>query len=127
MKKIILFSLVFGLIATTANATYYKTSTNNCSDANMLARLDAATAAHRAVITDVTCDYVVPVRPAPVMPRPVFKPAPRPVMPMPTVSESYFYESIEIEQVYEYKPVVVVPTVTVVTEEDTCDCVTCGC
>ena len=72
MKKIVLFSVLFGLFTSSAFATYYQTTTSNCSDAAMMARLDSATAEHRAVITDVTCEYSVPVvKPAPVvMPKP---------------------------------------------------------
>ena len=63
MKKIILFSCLFSLITISANATYYQTTTEYCGDANMLAELDRATALHRAVITEIDCDYVKPVAP----------------------------------------------------------------
>ena len=66
MKKIILFSCLFSLITSSAFATYYKTNTYNCGDANMLAELDRATALHRAVITEVECDIPV-AKPKPVV------------------------------------------------------------
>ncbi len=112
MKKIILVSLLFGLVTSSAFATYYKTSTSNCSDAAMLAKLDRATAQHRAVITEVTCNYTVPSKPAPVAPKR-------------TIASKKFVH-------HEYRtpaPVVVYkPTVTVVAiEEETCTCFDCGC
>ena len=55
MKKIILLSVLFGLITNTAFASYYKTSTHNCEKAAMLDTLDVATAQYRAIITEVEC------------------------------------------------------------------------
>ena len=112
MKKIILFSLAFGLITNSAFATYYKTSTSDCSDAAMLARLDSATAEHRAVITDVTCEYTVPevthvITPAPIV---VKKP----------VVHRYVVKPRPV--VVEYVPVTVISG-----EEEVCSCISCGC
>jgi hypothetical protein len=128
MKKIILFSCLFSLISNSAFATYYKTSTNNCGTANMLAELDRATALHRAVVTEIDCEYTVPTRPAPSfvakpkpMPRPMPKPAPKRVAPQ------IVYKSVAPQPVCEYEPVVVVPIITIVSEQEYCDCVTCGC
>ena len=125
MKKIILFSVVFGLITNAANATYYKTSTNTCDTANMLAELDRATALHRAVVTEIDCEYTVPTRPAP-----SFVPEPKP-MPKPAPKRVVAAKKFTNYQVREYKPVVVtyVPTVTVVTvtEQEICTCCDCGC
>lgn len=106
MKKIVLLSLVFGLLTTSASATYYQTTTNNCSDAAMMAELDRATATHRAVVTDVTCEYTVPKTFAKA--KSVYVPRPRPVA----------------------RPVIVRrPTVMVVSvEQETCTCDDyCGC
>lgn len=69
MKK-----LVFALIAMAtvpAMADYYRTRTNNCDPAAMRAVLERAAREHRAVITEVNCEYarvepVVVARPAPV-------------------------------------------------------------
>ncbi len=128
MKKIILFSIVFGLISNSAFATYYKTSTNACGTANMLAELDRATALHRAVVTEIDCEYTVPTRPAPSfvakpkpMPRPMPKPTPKHVAPQ------IVYETVVTETVCEPEPVIIVPTITVITEQEYCDCMTCGC
>jgi hypothetical protein len=67
MKK-----LVFALIAMAtvpAMADYYRTRTNNCDPAAMHAVLERAAREHRAVITEVNCEYarVEPVvaQPAP--------------------------------------------------------------
>lgn len=56
MKKIILVSVLFGLVLNPAFATRYKTSSFNCDRDAMLAQLDGATAEHRAVITEISCD-----------------------------------------------------------------------
>lgn len=102
MKKIILFSVLFGLITSSAFATYYKTTTSNCDTNAMLAKLDKATAQHRAVITEVTCDRQI-ARPAPKrfhapkkythhvkpMPRPVF--IPRPTVTVVSITEQENY------------------------------------
>ena len=115
MKKIILLSLVFGLITSSAFATYYQTTTSDCSDAAMMAELDRATALHRAVVTDVTCTYSMP-KPAAKVAKPAYKPAYKPT--------TYFYYE-------EYETVVVEPAPTVevisVVEEESCSCVKCGC
>lgn len=107
MKKIIL-ALVIGLITNSAYSTYYQTTTNDCSDANMMARLDGAVAQHRAVITEITCDYTKPVaKPKPVAKaKPVVKHAPKP-QPI----------------IVEYEPV----TVVQITTTETCTCFDCGC
>lgn len=112
MKKIILVSLLFGLITSSAFATYYKTTTSNCDTNAMLAKLDRATAQHRAVITEVSCNYTVPkvthvITPAPVV---VKKP----------VIHHYVVKPRPV--IVEYVPVTVVSV-----EEDSCACVTCGC
>jgi hypothetical protein len=68
MKK-----LVFALIAMAtvpAMADYYRTRTNNCDPAAMHAVLERAAREHRAVITEVNCEYarvepVVVAQPAP--------------------------------------------------------------
>lgn len=116
MKKIILFSCLFGLITSAANATYYKTTTNNCGDANMMATLDNAVAAHRAVITEVTCDYTIPERPAPVA-----KHKPRKM-----AAKKYVYRkhcAPAPAPVATYEPTIVVIGVTT----ETCTCFDCGC
>ena len=112
MKKIILLSVLFGLITNSAFATYYKTTTSNCSNAAMLSRLDKAAAQHRAVITEISCNYTVPkvthvVTPAPVV---VKKP----------VIHQYVVKPRPV--VVEYVPVTVVSV-----EEETCACFDCGC
>ena len=112
MKKIILFSCLFGLILSSANATYYSTTTNNCNDAAMRAHMDSAVAQHRAVITEVSCNYTVPeithvITPAPfVVKKPIihhYVVKPRPV-------------------IVEYVPITVVNV-----EQDVCTCDACGC
>ena len=55
MKKIVLLSVLFGLFTNSASATYYKTYSANCDTRAMMAKLDRATADHRAVITEVQC------------------------------------------------------------------------
>jgi len=55
MKKIILLSVLFGLLTNSALATYYKTYTYNCNENAMAAKLDRATVDHRAVVTEVVC------------------------------------------------------------------------
>ena len=112
MKKIILFSVLFGLLTNSAFATYYKTTTSNCSDAAMLAKLDRATAEHRAVITEVSCDYTVPTVTHVITPAPVVVKKP--------VIHHYVVKPRPV--VVEYVPVTVVSV-----EEDSCACVTCGC
>lgn len=69
MKK-----LVFALIAMAsvpAVADYYRVRTNNCDPAAMRATLERVAREHRAVITEVNCEYarvepVVVAAPAPV-------------------------------------------------------------
>ena len=69
MKK-----LVFALIAMAtvpSMADYYRVRTNNCDPAAMHAVLERAAREHRAVITEVNCEYarvepVVVAQPAPV-------------------------------------------------------------
>ena len=69
MKK-----LVFALIAMAtvpAMADSYRVRTNNCDPAAMRATLEREARAHRAVITEVNCEYarvepVVVAQPAPV-------------------------------------------------------------
>jgi hypothetical protein len=56
MKKIVLFSLIAGLISSVAIADVYQESINTCDEAEMRAALDRATADKRAVITIVECD-----------------------------------------------------------------------
>ena len=142
MKKIILISVLFGLITNTASATYYKTSTINCDDIAMLEDLDHAVAVHRAVITELNCEHrVARVAPKP-QPKPVYKPKKvvkpivKPVKPI--------VKPVVVEQPVIVKPVIVkpaprpvihrviryVPTVTVISVSensyDCCDC-DCGC
>jgi len=117
MKKIILLSLVFGLISSSAYATYYKTNTSNCSEAAMLAELDRATALHRAVITDVKCGYNLAKRPE--KPRMAPKPFPK---------HKVAAKKFVPRDVHPVTPVIVqVPTVTVVTVTETESCTCCGC
>lgn len=55
MKK-----LVFALVAMAtvpAMADYYRVRTNNCDPAAMRATLERAAHEHRAVITEVNCEY----------------------------------------------------------------------
>ncbi len=55
MKK-----LVFALVAMAtvpAIADYYRVRTNNCDPAAMRATLERAAREHRAVITEVNCEY----------------------------------------------------------------------
>lgn len=69
MKK-----LVFALVAMAtvpAMADYYRVRTNNCDPAAMHATLERAAREHRAVITEVNCEYarvdpVMVAQPAPV-------------------------------------------------------------
>ncbi len=123
MKRIILFSCLFGLITNAAFATYYSTTTNNCSDANMLNQLDSAVAQHRAVITEITCDYTVPAKPAPTA-----KPAPRKRM----AAKKYVHheyrapkpEPKQVPVIVEYEPAI---TVVQITTTESCSCFDCGC
>ena len=114
MKKIILVSLVFGLITNAAFATYYKTTTSNCSDAAMLAELDKATALHRAVVTDVTCEYTAP--------RVVQKAAPAPA-PVQTFRPTRFVKY----PVADAQPVRTPKAFLVTVTKETCTCDDCGC
>jgi len=109
MKKIIL-ALAFGLITNSAYSTYYQTTTNDCSDANMMARLDGAVATHRAVITEITCDYTKPVA----KPKPVAKAkhAPKKIV-------RHEHRAPKPQQiVVKYEPV----TVVQITTTETCTC-----
>jgi len=113
MKKIVLLSVLFGLITNSAFATYYRTTTSNCGDAAMMAKLNRATADHRAVITEVTCDYTVPqvthvITPAPVV---VKKP----------IIHHYVVKPRPV--IVEYVPI----TVVSVSNTESCDCFDCGC
>lgn len=111
MKKIVLLSLVFGLLSGSAYATYYETFSPNCADAAMLADLDRATATHRAVITKTSCEYAAP------------RPAPR-VMPTRYVAAKRYVNRVQRV----YQPVVVYrPVMTVVSVAETCTCCNCGC
>lgn len=117
MKKIIL-ALAFGLITNSAYSTYYQTTTNDCSDANMMARLDGAVATHRAVITEITCDYTKPVaKPKPVAKaKPVVKHAPKKIV-------RHEHRAPKPQPiVVKYEPVTVVQITT-----ETCTCFDCGC
>lgn len=75
MKKSILLSVVCAIIATAANADYRRVQTNNCNPAAMRALLDREARTHRAVITEVNCEYarVEPVMVA-AQPAPVYAP-----------------------------------------------------
>ncbi|MBR6838201.1 MAG: hypothetical protein IKM94_01380 [Alphaproteobacteria bacterium] len=118
MKKIIL-ALAFGLITNSAYSTYYQTTTNDCSDANMMARLDGAVATHRAVITEITCDYTKPVaKPKPVAKaKPVVKHAPKKIV-------RHEHRAPKPQPiVVKYEPV----TVVQITTTETCTCFDCGC
>ena len=71
MKKSIIFSAVLALCAGATYADYYRTRTNNCDPAAMHAVLERAAREHRAVITEVNCEYVhvepvVVAQPAPI-------------------------------------------------------------
>ncbi len=55
MKKII-FALI-AMVTVPAMADYYKVNTNNCNPAAMRATLERAAREHRAVITEVNCEY----------------------------------------------------------------------
>ena len=120
MKKIILFSCLFGLITNAAFASYYKTTTTFCGDENMMSELDSAVATHRAVITEITCDYVKPTAPAK---RIAPQPAPRKV-----ASKKYIHHEYRAPKpqpvVVEYEPAITVVQITTTTE---CTCITCGC
>lgn len=112
MRKIVLLSVLFGLITNSVFATYYRTTTSNCSDAAMRAKLNRATADHRAVITEVSCDYTVPqvthvITPAPVVVR-------KPIV--------HHYVVKPRPVIVEYVPVTVVSV-----EEESCACMTCDC
>ena len=74
MKKII-FALM-AMITVPAMADYYKVNTNNCNPAAMRATLERAAREHRAVITEVNCEYarVEPVMVAQPAPMPVYAP-----------------------------------------------------
>ncbi len=129
MKKIVLVSVILGLLTYSANATYYKTSTNNCSDANMMATLDNAVAVHRAVITEVTCDYTVPEKPAPVVkkPAPVAKPAPV-VKHKPRKMAAKHYVHHKYSAPAQAPVVTYEPTIVIVSQTtETCTCFDCGC
>ena len=72
MKKLI-FALV-AMATVPATADYYRTRTNNCDPVAMRATLERAAREHRAVITEVNCEYT---RVEPVMvaqPAPVYAP-----------------------------------------------------
>lgn len=56
MKKIVLFSLIAGLMTGVSFADVYQESIDTCDEAEMRAALDRATADKRAVITIVECD-----------------------------------------------------------------------
>lgn len=87
MKKII-FALI-AMATMPVAADYYKTETRNCDPRAMRATLDNAVRAHKAVITEVSCERVR------VIPQPVYV-APEPV-----------YEPVYVPMAnYEYIPVV---------------------
>lgn len=71
-------NLVFALIAMVTMpvaADYYKTETHNCDPRAMRATLDNAVRAHKAVITEVSCERVrVMPQPVYVAPEPVYAP-----------------------------------------------------
>lgn len=58
MKKIVLLSLCCALVSNIASADYYRTTVNNCDDANMRVALDQAASENRAVVTVVECTNV---------------------------------------------------------------------
>ena len=72
MKKII-FALI-AMATVPAMADYYKVRTNNCNPAAMRATLERAAREHRAVITEVNCEYarVEPVRVTRPVPMPTY-------------------------------------------------------
>ena len=93
MKK-----LVFALVAMAtvpAMADYYRVRTNNCDPAAMRATLERAAREHRAVITEVNCEYarvepVVVAQPTPVYTAPAVNYSNIPVVdcaPRPTRAE----------------------------------------
>ena len=68
MKK--LFFALIAMATVPAMADYYRVRTNNCDPAAMHATLERAAREHRAVITEVNCEYarvepVVVAQPAP--------------------------------------------------------------
>ena len=68
MKK--LFFALIAMATAPAMADYYRVRTNNCDPAAMHATLERAAREHRAVITEVNCEYarvepVVVAQPAP--------------------------------------------------------------
>ncbi len=68
MKK--LFFALIAMATVPAMADYYTVNTNNCDPAAMRATLERAAREHRAVITEVNCEYarvepVVVAQPAP--------------------------------------------------------------
>lgn len=72
MKK--LFFALIAMATVPAMADYYRVRTNNCDPAAMRATLERAAREHRAVITEVNCEYA---RVEPVMvaqPAPVYAP-----------------------------------------------------
>ena len=56
MKKLVFVLVAMATLPAAAN--YYKTETNNCDPRVMHQTLDNAVRAHKAVITEVTCDRV---------------------------------------------------------------------
>ena len=117
MKKIVLFIVFFGLITSSASATYYKADTFNCDDIAMLEDLDRAVATHRAVITELNCERRVAPKPQPkpvYKPKKVVKPIVKPVKPVvkPVVVEQpVVVEPVVVEQPVIVKPIVVKPVI----------------
>lgn len=116
MKKVILISVLLGLVTNSAFATYYKTTTSNCNPDAMLATVNSATAEHRAVITEVTCEHAIP--------RPVKQKFVRPA-PKHFVANKKFVRHAQRK----YVPVITyVPAIRIITvTEKTCSCCDCGC
>ncbi len=56
MKKIVLVSVLCGLVATPGFATRFQDTSDNCNLDAMMNQLNNATAENRAVITEIKCD-----------------------------------------------------------------------
>ena len=101
MKKIVLLSSIFAMVATAANADYRTVYTNNCDPAAMHALLERESRVHRAVITEVICSASRTIA--------------EPVM----VTEPV-YEPVYVEPAYDYSDIPVVDCVPYPTRCEYC-------
>jgi len=123
MKKFVLLTLLAALFAGVANADVYRETIDTCDEAEMMAALNRASAANRAVITIVECDNGV-VR---TTEKPVARPVVKPVYNATccgcnkkeeVVKREYFVR----ETVQQYEPVVqYIPTKTYTRVKPTCN------